>query len=222
MKWKSIVRLRFEIVTVDGARIGGSGGGLEIGGVDTNLSVLKNPATGEPYLPGSSVKGKLRSTLEKEHDLAKNGKPCGCGRRDCPVCPLFGAHMKPGAESAPTRIVVRDAPFAKSYRIEYEKRLKEGLPVLEQKTENIINRKSGTAEHPRTGERLLPGARFNGEIIIHVYDGDDGQQMANRIRHAMAVVQETSGLGAGGSRGSGRVRFENVKEEQIPLADFHL
>ena len=67
MKWTHIVRLRLVIDLVDGTRIGGSGGGLEIGGnVDANLAVLRSPVNDEPYIPGSSLKGKLRSTLEKE------------------------------------------------------------------------------------------------------------------------------------------------------------
>ena len=125
--------------------------------------------------------------------------------------------MNPAAQSAPTRIVVRDAMFTPTYRTEYEHRIREGQFVLEEKTENIVNRKTGTAEHPRTGERVLPGASFDGEIIVHVYDGDDPKKMIGQIRHVMGVVQEASGLGAAGSRGYGRVRFENVREEQIDL-----
>ncbi len=126
--------------------------------------------------------------------------------------------MNPKAESSPARIVVRDASFTEKYREDYVRRLAQGEPVIEHKTENIIDRKAGTAAHPRTGERVLPGARFGGEILLHIYAGDDAEAMAERIRHAMGVVQEFSSLGASGSRGYGRVRFENVKQETIPLA----
>jgi CRISPR-associated protein Csm3 len=222
MKWTQIVRLQFEIVLVDGGAVRGSGGGLEIGSaVDANLAVLRNPANDEPYLPGSSLKGKLRSTLEKEYGLGRDGKPCDCGNRDCQVCPIFGAH-KPNAECAPTRIVVRDAHFTPGYRDEYEKRLQEGRPVLEEKTENLVNRKSGAAKDPHTGERVLPGARFAAEIILHIYEGDEAADMERSIRHALAVVQEASSIGAGGSRGSGRVRFENLSSSAIPLASLQI
>src|SRR5262249_49447911 len=92
------------------------------------------------------------------------------------------------------------------------------LPVFELKTENIVDRKSGAAEHPRTGERVLPGSQFDGEIILHVYEGDKDGEWVALLRKALRVVEEFSALGAGGSRGSGRVKFLDVKEEKIDLA----
>ncbi len=72
-RWTDVWKMIFEIECVDGLRVGGSGGGLEIGGVDANLTALKDPITGEPYLPGSSIKGKLRSILEREHGRGVRG-----------------------------------------------------------------------------------------------------------------------------------------------------
>lgn len=138
------------------------------------------------------------------------------------VCVIFGAHMKPKALSAPARIVVRDARFTDEYRSQYQERLRDGKPVLEEKTENIVNRKSGTAEHPRTGERILPRSRFAGEILLHIYQGDDAAKMTKEIRHSLGIVQNFSGLGAGGSRGYGRTRFDKVREETISLSGITL
>jgi CRISPR-associated protein Csm3 len=222
MKWNSIVRLRFEIA-VDGFRIGGSGGGLEIGGnVDANLSVIKNPANDEPYIPGSSLKGKLRSCLEKEAGkMSGAGTPCDCGSKTCTICVLFGAHPRRGRrdapDSAPTRIVVRDAAMTEGSKKDWEHRIEEGRPLLEEKTENLVNRMSGTAQDPRTGERVLAGTRFGGEIVVHIYEGDDEEKFAKEIRHGLAIIQEASALGASGSRGSGKVRFEGLQRENIPL-----
>lgn len=216
-KWEEIVRLRFQIVAVEGFRVGGSGGGLEIGGVDANLMALRNPATNEPYVPGSSLKGKLRSLLEKELGKAVGGEPCKCGSADCLVCKVFGAHMKPGAASAPTRVVVRDSPLSESSRQKFHEALMAGVPVFEEKTENIVDRKAGTAKHPRTGERVLPGTVFNGEIILHIYEGDDADQLTKFVRHGLGIIQEGSSLGASGSRGYGKVRFENVHQEVLQL-----
>jgi CRISPR-associated protein Csm3 len=94
---------------------------------------------------------------------------------------------------------------------------KSGKPTVELKTENVINRGSGAAEHPRTGERMLPGMVFDGEILLHVYEGDDLRKMVDFVRHGLGVIQEASSLGAGGSRGAGKVRFENLQEETILL-----
>ncbi len=220
MKWEKIVRLKFGIKLKEGTRIGGSGGGLEIGEeVDANLSAIRNPANDEFYIPGSSLKGKLRSVLERESGrMSKNGRePCDCGRADCMVCTIFGAHKNTKPECGVTRIIVRDALMSEGSRDNLYKAGEQGKATVEHKTENVINRSSGAAEHPRTGERLLPGLVFDGEIVLHVYEGDDPRKMVQFVRHGLGIIQEASSLGAGGSRGSGKVCFENVKEETIPL-----
>ncbi len=218
MKWTEVVEMDFDIEFMEGARIGGSGGSLDIGGVDANLQVLRSPANGEPYLPGSSLKGKLRSTLEKEHGLSGNGKPCGCGKQTCPVCRIFGAHMNMRAASGPSRLTVRDAMFTEAYRKQWKDRRIEGEPVLEIKTENTINRASGTAENPRTGERILPGATFKAQIILRIYEGDKRDEMVKDIKHSLAVIERFDSLGAAGSRGSGRIKIHNFSSKVVALA----
>lgn len=216
-KWTDIVSLTFDIVCVEGCRIGGSGGGLEIGGVEPNLTVIRSPLTGEPYLPGSSLKGKLRSVLEKKEGKALNGEPCKCGKPDCLICVVFGAHMNPNAACAPTRIVVRDAPLSAEWRQKFENAVKSGLPFFEEKTENIVDRKTGTAKHPRTGERVPPGTVFEGQIVLHIYEGDDAERLTKFVRHGLGIIQEASSIGASGSRGYGKVRFENIRQETKQL-----
>ncbi len=216
LKWTSIARLKFSITCVEGLRVGGSGGGLEIGGVDANLSVLRNPVTGEPYLPGSSLKGKLRSVLEKK--LGKTfGDPCGCGQLACLVCKVFGAHMKPGAATSPTRIVVRDAPLSVASKKQFAESVAAGTPVFEEKTENIVDRKTGTAKHPRTGERVPPDTVFDAEILLHIFEGDKRQEFVDFVRQGLAIIQEGSSLGASGSRGYGKVRFKITEDINLPL-----
>ena len=217
-KWTDIVLLTFDIVCVEGCRIGGSGGGLEIGGVEPNLSAIRNPLSGEPYLPGSSLKGKLRSVLEKEQGKALNGEPCKCGKKECLICTVFGAHMRPDAPSSPTRIIVRDAPLSKEWRGKFQEAIKSGTVFFEEKTENIVDRKAGTAKHPRTGERVPPGTVFSGEIVLHIYEGDDSDKLTKLIRHGLGIIQDGSSLGASGSRGYGKVSFANLREEKKQLA----
>jgi len=216
-KWTDIVSLTFKIVCVEGCRIGGSGGGLEIGGVDPGLTAVRSPLTDEPYLPGSSLKGKLRSVLEKELGKTLNGDPCKCGKKDCLVCVVFGAHMNPNADSSPTRIVVRDAPLSQEWRVRFQKAVESGSTFLEEKTENIVDRKTGTAKHPRTGERVPPGTVFDGEIVLHIYEGDDSDTLAKFVRHGLGIIQDGSSIGASGSRGYGKVRFENVDQKRAQL-----
>jgi CRISPR-associated protein Csm3 len=207
MKRTSIHTIEGTLECVSGLRIGGSQEDLQIGGTD--LPVIKHPVTLAPYVPGSSLKGKMRSELEKR--LGKYGgreqtEPCGCAKDDCPICRVFGPHKNTMSQLGPTRIIVRDA------------RLLEG-GAIEIKTENVINRKTGAAEHPRKLERVAAGARFDVEIKVQVYDLDDRFQFENKqgkdailgvVRQALNFVQET-GLGSGVSRGSGRVQFVDLK-----------
>jgi CRISPR-associated protein Csm3 len=214
--------MKYEIELLDPMRIGGAGGGLEIGGVDPNLQALRDPIGGRPYIPGSSLKGKLRSTLEKEHGLSPDGKPCQCGRRDCVVCPVFGAHMNTKAASGASRLTVRDARLTEEYRKTWDQRIKDGLPVLELKTENIIDRTKGMALHPRTQERVPAGATFHAEMVLKVFEGDNSDAMVTNLKNSLAILQRFDSLGAGGSRGSGRIAIRNFRDEKIALAGLTL
>jgi CRISPR-associated protein Csm3 len=222
-KWEKVIRFKFQINAEEGLRIAGSGGGLEIGEmVDANLAAIRDAATGQPYIPGSSLKGKLRSTLERKLGKCADGQPCRCGETGCVICTIFGAHMNSRPQCGPTRIVVRDAFLSKESLDRFNAAQKEGRPVFELKTENTINRSVGTAEHPRTGERVLRGTAFDGEILLHIYAGDKADQMRKEIRNGLAIIQEASSVGGSGSRGYGKVRFDNFREEEIPLYKMEL
>lgn len=194
-----------------GLHIGGSQDELAIGGADN--PVIKNPANREPYIPGSSLKGKMRGELEKR--LGKFGRggtsACGCAGDDCPVCRVFGAHMNTRSELGPSRIIVRDGRLAGSFH-------------LENKTENVIHRRSGSAQHPRSNERVAAGAKFQMKIALQVFDydadfkhvdmdgepreGDEALQAV--VADCLRLVQST-GLGGGISRGSGEISFHNFQ-----------
>lgn len=218
MKLERSITIKGKIHCITGLCIGGSSNALEIGGV--SQEVIKNPITKEPYIPGSSLKGKMRSELEKRYgskkwDKTKTGtpilkreekEPCGCGNKDCLVCTVFGAHKKQNAKSAPTRIIVRDAMLS-----EESKEMIESLPLanrsyVERKMENIIKRDIGTAETPRTMERVPAGMSFDFEIILRIYEGDEEGKLLAFVKEGLEAV-ESSYLGGSGSRGSGQVRF---------------
>lgn len=198
-----------------GLHIGGSAEQIEIGGVD--LPIIKHPITGEPFIPGSSLKGKMRSQLEKkEGKVTDKGEPCGCGQQTCKICIIFGAHKNTRHSLGATRILVRDAFFSDKTRKEYEALLKEkGTSYIEKKTENIINRNTGTAEHPRSQERVPSGAEFDMEIVLQVYDGD-GNDLVEFVKEGLRQVQHTY-LGGYGSRGSGKVSFNDMKLDGSPF-----
>lgn len=194
-----------------GLHIGGSAEQMEIGGVD--LPIIKHPITGEPFIPGSSLKGKMRSQLEKKlGKITPNGEPCGCGNADCLVCKVFGPHKNSRHNLGSTRILVRDAFFSKRTRDEYEKLAKEkGLSYIEKKTENLVLRTTGTAKDPRSQERVPSGAEFDIEIVLQIYDTDgEGNNLVEFVKEGLRHVQTTY-LGGYGSRGSGKVSFKDMK-----------
>ena len=200
--------------------IGGSQDEIQIGGTDN--PVIKNPATGAPYIPGSSLKGKMRGELEKElgrfksdGNPAGNDYPCGCAREECAVCRVFGAHST-GSQLGPSRILVRDGSLVS------------GRAIPEIKYETAINRIGGSALSGtlRNSERVPEGARFRMEIVLQVYENDDAFHYTRRYgdkieydggKALQAVVAdglrlvEMTGLGGGISRGSGQVSFHDFK-----------
>lgn len=195
-----------------GCRIGGSDDMLNIGAAD--LICIKHPVTLQPYLPGSSLKGRLRSEQEKRlgafywdkfkgQRVASSKEPCGCGQPICLVCRVFGPHKNTNHTLGPTRIIVRDA------------NLTEG-GVLELKSENIINRETGTAEHPRKAERVSAGSEFSFKIGLQVLEGDKAQEMIDFVKDALRYVQET-GIGSGISKGYGEIEFKGLKLDGQPF-----
>lgn len=209
MKLKKIKVIKGRIFCETGLHIGGSQDEIEIGGVD--LPVIKHLITKEPYIPGSSLKGKMRSTLERKYDKVTNkGEPCGCGKEDCLICRVFGPHKNTSHSLGPTRILVRDSKLSQETRNEYkELAVKGGVLPLENKTENIINRLKGTAEHPRSLERVPAGSKFDMEIAVQIFEGDNEQDIIDFIKEGLLLVQETY-LGGFGSRGSGKVKFQDL------------
>ncbi|MFN4227892.1 MAG: type III-A CRISPR-associated RAMP protein Csm3, partial [Candidatus Ratteibacteria bacterium] len=90
LKGKIIIKGFIEVKT--GLRIGGTTTGLKIGGLDQ--PVIKDPL-GRPYIPGSSLKGKLRSLIEKKENVKLNEKGTHeCTEEEsykkCPVCRIWG------------------------------------------------------------------------------------------------------------------------------------
>jgi len=211
------IKYKGKMTLMTGTAIKGSDNDLAIGGADS--VVVKNPITSIPYIPGSSLKGKIRSLLElhygqyKQETRKKGGReiqvgtPCGCGKKDCFICTIFGAHKNPGAESAPTRIIVRDCEMTEESRALINNLPLEKSSYLETKAENSIDRVSGTAESPRFIERIPAGLDFNVEIVLQIFSGDDDKDMKDKVNEGLSLLQN-SYIGGSGSRGYGQVKFE--------------
>ncbi len=203
------IKLTGTLVCRTGLRIGGSKEDIEIGGMDN--PILRDPLSKLPYIPGSSLKGKLRSALEyKEGKVGVEGNPCGCAEPDCMVCTIFGPHLRPTHGLGPTRIIVRDALPTPDSKIELGKLLEEGLQYAEVKTENIIDRRTGVARRGglRQVERVPAGTKFDLNISLRIFEGDDEGKLLNFVKEGLRLMQEDY-LGGSGTRGYGWVKIED-------------
>jgi CRISPR-associated protein Csm3 len=194
-----------KILLKTGLHIGTGSETIQIGGMDN--PIIKSPLNDYPYIPGSSLKGKMRSLLEwkycETHDHMKpdngnSGNPCDCGR--CDICKMFGVSGAEENQQGPTRIIVRDAHLTPQSREALSRmRQEKGVIYAEEKYENSIDRLKGTAKNPRPTERVPSGIDFEFEIVLRVFEGDDEQEMMDKVRS--------------GSRGYGKVEFVSCMDE---------
>lgn len=218
MKQIALKKITGKIVVKTGLHIGAGNDKVEIGGMDN--PIIRNPLTREPYIPGSSIKGKMRSLLEWKLDKllspsGKPGDPCSCGKSDCPICRVFGSANNPknvDKEKGPTRIIVRDAVLAEAW----SRKFREGESLIEEKNENSLNRITAEA-NPRPIERVVPGVEFDFEIAYRVIDtGDNGsideKNYKEVVLDGLKLLQDDY-LGGGGTRGNGQIAFEDLKDE---------
>lgn len=214
------VFVTFDIALETGLHIGGSDTGIEIGGVDK--TVIRDKLTNQPYIPGSSLRGKTRSLLEKYHGRPQNKRvgqsfihSCGTNAdyATCDVCQVFGV---PGEEKfgTPTRLIVRDVRLT-SASVTSLSNAKTDLPYTEVKTEVSIDRVTSAA-NPRQMERVPAGSVFGpAELVYSIYTGDDCDPVAD-VRRLASVVEglallEDDYLGGLGSRGSGKLKLKAIK-----------
>jgi len=223
------------IVVKTGLHIGGSKTVLDIGGVD--LNVIKTHL-GVPYIPGSSLKGKLRSILAREEGSIalkrESNIPEGVTVDSERINFLFGKGAEKDEEEGKlpekcqlTRLIVRDAMLdTKHFRKHFydiepdDKDFEDDLvSYTEIKTENTINRITGTAQHPRQLERVPAGAEFDFEIIYNVFNEEEKVEHLNALMQSMRILQDDY-LGGSGSRGYGQIGFTSMKYEYCSVDDY--
>jgi len=209
MKLMETVLIKGTIVVKTGLHIGAGKDNIEIGGLD--LPVIKNPRTAQPYIPGSSLKGKVRFLVEWSTPGAlTSGDVHSCKEPLCQICRIFGAGRTGDTIGGrgPTRMLVRDASLLLEQGEVYDPE-----KFLEVKYENTIDRMKGTALNPRPIERVVPGTKFAFEIAFRIFDTGDGGKCDHECLGAMVKglqLLEKDTLGGSGSRGCGKVVFENM------------
>ncbi len=119
--------------------------------------VVRDPMTQMPYIPGSSLKGKMRSLLEKREGRPLNQRigdvrihMCNDGQEyeRCAVCHIFGlpGHVD---HAQPTRLLVRDVPLSEA-SAERMRGLDLDAPYTEVKWEVAIDRITSAANPRQT------------------------------------------------------------------------
>lgn len=207
-----------QIETLTGLHIGGSKTSMDIGEVD--LNVIKSPK-GVPFIPGSSLKGKMRSLLAKTEgkmDVNDDNRY---------IKEIFGSAADQDKDII-TRLIVRDAALnSKAFEADFQD-VEMDFEYSSIKFENRIDRRTGTAKDPRQLERVPAGAKFDFEIVYDVYDDVDAEIDKNSnesrlkkhlwaLHRAMQLLQDDY-LGGQGSRGYGKVRFLEMKAQFKSIA----
>ena len=243
-----MITIDSKLTLVTGLHIGGADDGMKIGGVDSPVMKREvfcsdNGEVGfghkrkieEPYIAGSSLKGKVRTLLEHYfrliHPIKGDGKPIGSNNkygdekyRDL-IVSLFGdsadgrnirTKNKEKIEKIEvTRAIFRDCFITQEVRKAY---LNNKINLFESKYENVIDRKTGTtiAGGLRQIERVPSAIEFDFTINIRVFKDDNEALLKNTILLGLKLL-ELDALGGNGSRGYGRVRFDNISDEIIEL-----
>ena len=223
MRLKSIREIEGTFKLLTGTRVGTSAELIEIGGNDN--PVVRNPLTSELYIPGSSIKGKMRSLTEWiENRISRDGKVHSCQESDCPICRVFGRSAEDSkmAKAGPTRISIKDAYLTEKSRADLEKlKNRTGLDT-EWKSENNINRITSEAT-PRNVERVPAGIEFDFKITYQVLDMGDGGKLDEELfddvvlRGLKAVL--LTGIGGGTSRGNGQIEFTKLLVDGVEMRE---
>jgi len=219
LKLTKIKKLEGTITLKSGLHIGSGNMEMHIGGTDS--PVIKHPHTLEPYIPGSSLKGKVRSLLEMESGLMihtdgnvvssdtlkKVNKDEKLKAKCEAILKIFGssgADKEDETGFGPTRV-----SFADCYLDDdWQKMANNNRWLLtEEKSENVINRIKGTAEHPRFIERVPEGTKFKFLVTFKVLQDDDAALFDTVLLKGLKLL-EMDALGGSGSRGYGRIAFE--------------
>ena len=197
-----------ELICETGLHIGGANDAINIGGADS--IIIRDVVSDLPFIPGSSLKGKLRSLFElndkKSAQSVRNndGGPATDGNTT--AAKVFGVSADNNKSvDFPTRLIVRDS-FPTEESIELWSKQEDIVRGAELKYENNLNRITSAAT-PRNIERIPKGSSFAFEFVFSVYEEDDDNLMS--VFEAMRLLEDNY-LGGSGSRGFGKVKFANI------------
>lgn len=202
------IKIQTSITLVTGLHIGGSSENVEIGGIDNPVIKLATREN-QPYIPGSSLKGKMRCLLEQTAGASQVGM-------NSEVNNLFGITENKNlkTDNQPSKLIVRDAMLTEESKDSLLACNNLDMPYTENKWENVIDRTKGVAEHPRQSERVPAGATFSAEFILNIWDDDNEEELIALFEKGIRLL-ENDYLGGSGSRGYGQIKFGEMKKTDL-------
>ncbi len=201
------IKINTTIELLTGLHIGGSSDNVEIGGIDNPVIKIATKDN-QPYIPGSSMKGKMRCLLEQIAGSTEVGN-------NVEVNNLFGATEKRKngevvIKGVPSKLIVRDAMLQTKSAEELRACDNLDMPYTEGKWENRIDRVKGTASDPRQMERIPAGVFFDVEFVVNLWDDDKEKDLLDLLQKGINAL-ENDYLGGSGSRGYGQIKFGDLK-----------
>lgn len=197
----SKIQITGQIEVITGMHIGGSSAFAAIGAIDS--PVVKDTVTNIPLIPGSSLKGKIRTLLARKYNekIVNPNEDVEC------IARVFGSAGK----DKPIRSRLIFSDMLLSNKDELNKKGLHGF--TEVKFENTINRQTAVA-NPRQIERVVRGTKFELDIIYEVENMEDICDDLRILSEGMKMLQYDY-LGGSGSRGYGKVKFEDVEASVV-------
>lgn len=205
----NLAKIRFSgnLEVESGLHIGASSAFAAIGAIDS--PVIKDPVTNLPIIPGSSLKGKMRTLLARSYNQRIAETPNDDDER---ICRLFGASTGGGRDGQSP--IAGHLIFRDSFLANKDELMDKGLSTFtEDKFENTINRTTMSAT-PRQIERVVRGSKFAFELIYDVVDPTEVDEDLEMILAGLKLL-EFDYLGGSGSRGYGKVAFKDLKAETV-------
>ena len=198
------IQVTAQIRLETGLHIGTSNAFAAIGATDS--PVIKDPITNLPIIPGSSIKGKMRTLLAKVYNTTLAEKPGDDGEI---ISRLFGNSSDKNYKVG--RLIFRDAFLTNKDDLDS----RDVKSYTEVKFENTIDRITAEA-NPRQIERAIRDSVFGFELIYEVTDKSQAQVEEDfKVIFDGLKLLELDYLGGSGSRGYGKVVFEDLKANTV-------
>lgn len=202
------------LTLLTGLHIGGTNSSMSIGGIDKG--VIRNPLTNQPFIPGSSLKGKMRSLLEITNGTFESvnmGNVKNGASKSGAAADLFGNAVTENQK--PSRLIVRDCELENAeYLLS-----KTDIPYTEGKTEVVIDRITSAAT-PRQIERVPAGAKFKLNMVLNVWQDEAEATLIESLFKSLKLLKDDY-LGGSGSRGYGQIGIEITKITEKTTANYY-